>query len=114
MSYGRSPWLIIGTRGWHGDVIQFIEPAGSIERGIFPYPVVSKDPTQGTIISVPDDAMAQFIAHTAARGSAELQAWIDRGAALDRNYDRVFPEDKSESRWLRTKVQVVRAGRILK
>lgn len=119
MSYGRSPYMIIGTKGWHGDVIQFMDPQGSISRDEFPYPPHDRD-GKGGAVSVTDEAMAQFIAHMVARGTKELQTWINRGAALDDDYTGFYAthpvalvrtEHKASRYWLQTKVTVKRRNR---
>ena len=106
MSYGRSPYYIIGS----AQGISIMSPKGSIERGQFPYP------DTGDLPPIPYEAMAQFIAHVAARGTGELQRWIDMGAALDIDYtgfykSNGFKDIKRESKWLRTRVTVKRKGK---
>lgn len=121
MSYGRSPYYIIGTSGHGGvDIIQFMNPMGSISRGEFPYPPVSGSDMG---VELPDEAVGQLIAHFASRGSAHLQHWIDLGAGLDDDYTgfnaKLSAVDKAEAtrfrNALKTTVQVFdRKGRLLK
>lgn len=107
MSFGRSLYYIIGTKGWDGDVIEFMMPMGSISRDEFPFP-------HGREMSyaVPEEALQQFIAHLAARGTDVLQSWIDAGVELNEAYDATQEKRfRNGSKWLRTTVTVKRRGK---
>ncbi len=118
MSYGRSPYYIFGSK----NAVEFNAPVGSIERGEFPYPYkcMERDGVGGHKIysvAIPYEALEQFIAQLASRGSDELQSWIDRGAALNDDYTDFYKthpqkwvrkEWKKDRKRLRTKVKVRR------
>jgi hypothetical protein len=121
VSYGRSPYYIIGT----GKSVEFIAPAGSIDRGEFPYPYECME-RQGAgdykiySVSIPYEALQQFVAQLASRGTGELQSWIDAGAALDDDYTGFYrnhespivrKEHKQNRKYLKTKVKVRRKTR---
>jgi len=106
LSYGRSPYYIYACRS-HNDnvVIEFIEPRGLISRGEWAYkPTDFKG--EGADVAVSENAIAQLIAHIAARGTKELQAWIDHGASLNDP-----GATKGDKKWLKTKVSVKRGGK---
>lgn len=121
MSFGRNPYYI-----WSGkDYIFFTSPHPDSPNGDkFPYPrCKSGDNEQINSVHVPREAVQQFVAHLAARGTDELQSWIDAGALLNRDWDGwiasrkdflsldIIQDEIKDSKWLRTKVKVKRRFR---
>lgn len=98
MSYGRNPYYIIGTKHNDNNIIQIMEPRGSIERGVWPYKPSDRE-GKGAFINVPENAMAQFIAHLAFKGSEAMQRWVDLGVSLDDDYNNFYKNHTTD--WVR-------------
>lgn len=77
MSYGRTPYYIFH---W-SEGITFLRSVDFDNKDL---PLVNA--------TVPEEALAQFIASVAARGTEHLQEWIDKGKALRPN---ALPADLS-------------------